>query len=110
MSERDVRQVPLAGRLERSQGFVSERTSGRRPVDTDIIAAVADMAGMGARELVEEISARMRDARQHVATVHALPSPGVFSETDAPGVDTVHYKAVANEDQTLEDEGIAQLD
>ncbi|KZM36052.1 hypothetical protein [Oerskovia enterophila] len=110
MSERDVRQVPLAERLERSQGFVSERTSGRRPVDTDIIAAVAEMAGMGARELVEEISARMRDARRHGATVHALPSRGVLSETDAPDAATVQYKAVANEDQSLEEEGIAQLD
>ncbi|MGW6007206.1 hypothetical protein ACWFNS_17770 [Oerskovia enterophila] len=110
MSERDVRQVPLAERLERSQGFVSERTSGRRPVDTDIIAAVAEMAGMGARELVEEISARMRDDRQRGATVHALPSRGVSSETDAPDAATVQYKAVANEDQSLEEEGIAQLD
>lgn len=110
MSERDVRQVPLAERLERSQGFVSERTSGRRPVDTDIIAAVAEMAGMGARELVEEISTRMRDARQQGATVHVFPGAGVSAGTGMPDVDTVLERAVANEDPTLEEEGIAQLD
>lgn len=110
MAEHGVRQVPLAEHLDRSQGFVSERTSGRRPVDTDIIAAVAEMAGMGPRDLVDEISTRMRETCHQGGTLHAFPQRGVSNETDVSDLDTVPERAVANEDETLEDEGIAQLD
>lgn len=44
------------------------------------------------------------------ASVHAFPRRGVSNETDVSDLDTVPERAVANEDETLEDEGIAQLD
>jgi transcriptional regulator with XRE-family HTH domain len=55
MRKYGVQQVPLAERIGRSQGFISERTSGKRAVDTDILDGIAAMAGVTPRALVREI-------------------------------------------------------
>lgn len=54
--------MAVANRLGRSQAFVSERTDGTRPVDTDIIVAVAKISGTDPRSLVSEILTRMGGA------------------------------------------------
>lgn len=62
MAERGINQKDVAARLNRSPGYVSEHMSGKRAVDGDIIAAVADAVGREAEELVEEVAQRMRRA------------------------------------------------
>lgn len=59
MRERDITGKEVAEHLGRSAGFVSERTNGTRPPDTDILDAVADLARMQTRELVAELARRM---------------------------------------------------
>lgn len=41
MRENKVSQTRVAGKLGRSQSFVSEHTRGLRPVDTDVLDVVA---------------------------------------------------------------------
>lgn len=61
MRERDIRQSDLATSIHRSPGFVSAHLSGARPVDTDMLYAVADLAGIDARRLTDEVTRRMGD-------------------------------------------------
>lgn len=85
----------------------------------------SDVVSMSARDalraatdedLVGEVLRRIQagnasgDLTEPVATVHAFPGAGVSAGTGVPDVDTVLDRAVANEDPTLEEEGIAQLD
>jgi hypothetical protein len=71
MNDRGVEQIPVARRLNRAQSFVSERTSGKRPTDTDLIDAIAAEAGMDARDLVAAVLKRMRG--DEGGTVTRLP-------------------------------------
>lgn len=60
MAENDVTQTAVAERLGRAQSFVSERTGGIRPVDTDTLEAIAALIpGMDVNQLVEEVMRRM---------------------------------------------------
>lgn len=61
MREHDITGAALATRLHRSEAFISERTGGRRPADTDIIDAVAELAGTDTSGLVGEIARRMQE-------------------------------------------------
>jgi hypothetical protein len=70
MSHRGVSGNAVAREIGRNQGFVSERTSGKRPCDTDIIAGVAAVAGVDPRTIVRETLAAMGVAR---ATGITLP-------------------------------------
>lgn len=60
MTARSVTQTKVAQAINRDQTFVSERTSGKRPCDTDIIAGVAQVAGVDAKTIVREVLAKMR--------------------------------------------------
>lgn len=62
MKEHDVSQKDVAARVERSPGYVSEHISGKRAVDGDLIAAIADAARVAPEGLVEEVTRRMRSA------------------------------------------------
>lgn len=59
MRERGIYQSSLAEHIGRSVGFVSEHLSGQRAVDTDMLDAVAELAGISSRHLYEEIGRRM---------------------------------------------------
>lgn len=66
MSARGVTQTRVAEAIERDQTFVSERTSGKRPCDTDIIAGIAKVAGVAPRTIVSETLAVMKKSRPKV--------------------------------------------
>jgi transcriptional regulator with XRE-family HTH domain len=59
MGDRDITQQQVADALGRSQGYVSQRTSGRRDLSVDIIAAVAELAHLTPRALMVELTERM---------------------------------------------------
>lgn len=69
MAERSVTQTKVAQAIHRDQTFVSERTSGKRPCDTDIIAGVAEVAGTTPQAIVRDVLGRIPNAR--VVTVAA---------------------------------------
>jgi transcriptional regulator with XRE-family HTH domain len=81
---------------------MSAREALRGATDEDLTAEVLRRIreGSAAAPLTEPIS----------ASVHAFPRQGVSNETDVSDLGTVPERAVANEDETLEVEGIAQLD
>jgi len=56
-----VLQSVIADRLpnNRSQGYVSERLTGKRPIDTDMIAVIADLLGYSPAWLVGQVIGRM---------------------------------------------------
>lgn len=56
--ERGISQSALAQSIERSEGFVSERLTGVRPPDTDMIDATAVLAGISTSRLYEELGRR----------------------------------------------------
>lgn len=60
MTARGVVQTKVAAAINRDQTFVSERTSGKRPCDTDIIAGVAEVAGVTPQTIVRETLAKMK--------------------------------------------------
>ena len=57
--ERGISQSALAHSIERSEGFVSERLTGIRPPDTDMIDATAVLAGISTSRLYEELGRRV---------------------------------------------------
>lgn len=59
MADHGVTQQTVADRLGRSQGYVSQRTNGRRDLSIDIIAAVAEIAHLTPRALMTELTERM---------------------------------------------------
>lgn len=59
MGERGIDQADVGRRIDRTRSYVSEHTSGKRSLDTDIIDAVAELAGVETRDLVLEILRRM---------------------------------------------------
>lgn len=59
MTEQGITVEQVAERLGRSTGFVSERTRGIRPVDTDIVDAVASLSDQESAALFMEIARRM---------------------------------------------------
>jgi predicted transcriptional regulator len=59
MTEHHVTQVQLADLLGRSQAFVSERTGGVRPIDTDIVEALASLLHWTPQELWAEVQRRI---------------------------------------------------
>ena len=66
--------MKVAESISRDQTFVSERTSGKRPCDTDIIAGVAQVAGVEPKTIVREVLARMKG--DDTATVTQIrPAP-----------------------------------
>lgn len=76
LSEHAVQGYQLADRLGRSKGYVSERLSGLRPMDTDMIDAVAELVGMETLDLVAEVGRRMglpTPTRSEPATRQSAP-------------------------------------
>lgn len=61
MRENKVTVEAVSKRLGKSKGFVSTHTSGKAAPDTDLVDAVAYLAGQPTRALVIEIARRMRD-------------------------------------------------
>ncbi|MFB7798980.1 helix-turn-helix domain-containing protein [Isoptericola sp. NPDC056134] len=59
MEERGITQQQVADRLGRSQGYVSQHTNGRSNPGSDIIAAVATLAGLAPRSFMVEVTERM---------------------------------------------------
>lgn len=59
MAEYDVQQIQVAARLGRAKSYVSERLSGKKPVDSDLMDAVAELAGIDTNQLLDEINRRM---------------------------------------------------
>lgn len=77
MTARGVTQTRVAEEIDRDQTFVSERTSGKRPCDTDIIAGVAKVARVEPRTIVSEVMREMRRlqvVRAEPATTKQPPS------------------------------------
>lgn len=56
-----VTQSAIAEKLpdNRSQGYVSERLTGKRPIDTDMLAVIADLLGYSPAWLVGQVIGRM---------------------------------------------------
>jgi plasmid maintenance system antidote protein VapI len=59
MREGHVTQAMIAEHMGRSQAFVSERTGGVRPVDVDLVAAIADLLGETPERLMGELIRRV---------------------------------------------------
>jgi len=62
MKEHGVRQHDLVTYLGKSGGYVSGRISGKNPIDTDIIDAVGELAGLDTVALMAEITRRLASA------------------------------------------------
>lgn len=60
MREHGITQEQVAVRLDRSQGYISQRTNGREAMTVDIIGAVADLAHLTPDALTYELSQRAR--------------------------------------------------
>jgi transcriptional regulator with XRE-family HTH domain len=58
MRDHGITQEQIALRLERSQGYVSQRTNGREALTVDIIGAVAEAARLTPEALLFELSQR----------------------------------------------------
>lgn len=72
MRERGITAQAVADHLGRSKGFVSEHTSGKKPPDSDLLDAVADLAGVTTPALMAELSRRMAlpdDVRETADTI-----------------------------------------
>lgn len=59
MHEGHVTQMMIAREMGRSQAFVSERTGGVRPIDTDVLDAVARLLGWSSGRLWAELGQRI---------------------------------------------------
>lgn len=59
MAIRKITQQAVMEETGRSRGFVSDQALGKRPVDTDVLTAVARLAGVSPRQLVEAVLARL---------------------------------------------------
>jgi transcriptional regulator with XRE-family HTH domain len=55
----NIRQEDVAAHLKRSEAYVSDHLSGKRPPDTDLFDAVAELAGVDSLELWTLIRDRM---------------------------------------------------
>jgi hypothetical protein len=63
MSTHGVRGAQIAEKLDRGEGYVSERVNGKRPLDTDDIDALAGLVdGWTGIDLMIELSRRARIA------------------------------------------------
>lgn len=63
MDEHEIAAHAVAARLDRSPSYVSEHTSGKRPPDSDLLDAVASLAGISTQRLVLDLLARMEPGR-----------------------------------------------
>lgn len=59
MRERGVQQIQVATALDRTKSYVSVRVNGKKPVDSDMLDAVAELAGVDTKDLLDEINRRM---------------------------------------------------
>lgn len=59
MAEHGITQMQLAAKMGRSQAFVSERTGGVRPLDTDIMDAIASLIGWPGYHFMAELIRRL---------------------------------------------------
>lgn len=60
MAARGITQTALGDVIGYNQGYVSERLAGKRPVDTDLIAGVAELAHTSPRAIVSACLSQMR--------------------------------------------------
>lgn len=54
-------QAQVAAQIGRDPSFVSERLNGKRPIDTDILDAIAHLSSMGSLELIVRLTEISRD-------------------------------------------------
>jgi len=75
MEARGVSQSAVARAIGKKAGasYVSERVNGKRAVDTDVIAGVAEVAGVPPSVVVRETLAEMKRGGEGGATVTPLP-------------------------------------
>jgi transcriptional regulator with XRE-family HTH domain len=79
MAAEGITQSQIADALNRNQGYVSERVSGKRALDTDDVDALAGIAGWNGRELLIELAKRSRP------TLSAVPALPVDRDADVGG-------------------------
>lgn len=79
MREHGITQREVAGRLGKSQGYVSHRTNGREALTVDIIGAVAELAHITPMALTFMISER--------ASAALSRRPAQEPDADTPTVD-----------------------
>lgn len=60
MSSHGVKQFDIAHELERTEAYVSERVSGKRPLDTLDVSALAELTHIPPRDLMIELAQRTR--------------------------------------------------
>ena len=58
MKDRGITQPQIAADIDRSQGYVSEHLNGKRPVEFDILDAIARRAGVSVYAMMTELSER----------------------------------------------------
>lgn len=73
MDERDITVVQVARLLDRSHGYVSQRTTGRESLSLDIIQAVAELAHLEPQALMVDIQSRVLRASGREASSDNLP-------------------------------------
>lgn len=71
----------IADQAARSRAFVSDQLNGKRPVDTDVIAAAADMVGISTRVLVRHVLDQMPP---ELRALRSLPGPNDRPSTPRP--------------------------
>ncbi|MFT4156527.1 MAG: hypothetical protein QM630_01140 [Microbacterium sp.] len=89
MKANGITNLQIAEHLGRNDGYVSERANGKRPLDTDDVDALAQLAGWSPRELIIELARRARIQAESNVT-HAD-----FGRPDVPSLKKDELPAVA---------------
>lgn len=102
MTERDIPHAAVARVLGTARSYVSEHTNGSRAPDTDLIDAVAALAGLTAHDLVQQVRERMAESGQaNLASAEKVTPPPALHEADsASGVQPVAPSAEGIESTT----------
>ena len=73
MDERGITQTQVADVLDRSQGYVSHRLTGKNDLSMDIIVAVAQLSGLAPRALMVELTERTARGYEPAPRTGQLP-------------------------------------
>lgn len=102
MTERDIPHAAVAQVLGTARSYVSEHTNGKRAPDTDLLDAVATLAGLTTHELVQQVRERMAESSMaDVVDSGAITPPPALHEADvASGAEPVAPSAEGIESTT----------
>lgn len=89
MSANGITNLQIAKKLGRNDGYVSERASGKRPLDTEDVDALAMLVdGWTGKDLMLELARRTRETTKLAAVtpIHRSSDVPTLNEDDLRGV------------------------